>query len=133
MVAVMGHAHERLQRINDMENTNHFYEKDGIQILVARNFLYEIENKEILASAISRIEKGFTNFVVDFSDMPYMNSVGLSFIINLMLKLNEVDGKLVLVNVSKTIIKLMAITKVYSMFTLKDSMEQAINFISKSK
>jgi anti-anti-sigma factor len=116
-----------------MENKNHFYEKDGVQVLVARNFLYEIENKEILASAISRIEKGFTNFVVDFSDMPYMNSVGLSFIINLMLKLKEVNGKLILVNVNKTIVKLMIITKVHAMFTLKDSIEQAINFILNNK
>lgn len=116
-----------------MENTHRFYEKGEVQIIEAYNFLHEIENKEILSAAISQIEKGFTNFVVDFSQMAYMNSVGLSFIINLMKKVNEADGKLVLVNVNKTIIKLMMITKVYSMFTLKNSIEQAINFISKSK
>lgn len=116
-----------------MKSTHRFYEKEEVQILEAYNFLYEIENKEILRAAISRIEKGFTNFVVDFSQMAYMNSVGLSFIINLMLKVNEKNGKLVLVNVNKTMIKLMMITKVYSMFTLKGSIEQAINFILKSK
>ena len=45
-------------------SANIFYEKDGIQVLEAYDFLYEIENKQILGAAISRIEKGFTNFVV---------------------------------------------------------------------
>jgi anti-anti-sigma factor len=112
-----------------MENTHYFYEKGEVQILEAYNFLYEIENKEILRATIFQIEKGFTNFVVDFSGMTYINSVGLSFIINLMLKVNEASGKLVLVNVNKTIVKLMIITKVYSMFQLENSIEKAINFI----
>lgn len=133
MEIVMERVRGQLQRINLMNNTHRFYEKDKVQILEAYNFLYEIENKEILRAAISQIEKGFTNFVVDFSEMTYMNSVGLSFIINLMLKVNESDGKLVLVNVNKSMVKLMMVTKVYSMFTLKKSIEQAINFISKNK
>ena len=127
---------ERQQRINKMEmskTTHHFYEKDGIQVLEAYDFLYEIENKQILGAAISRIEKGFTNFVVDFAEMEYMNSVGLSFLINLMKKVDEVKGELVLINVNKTIVKLLIITKVYSLFSLKNSIEEAINFILKNK
>ena len=59
--------------------THRLYEKDGLQILEVHDLLNEIENKEIFKSSIFQIEKGFTNFVVDFSLMPYINSVGLSF------------------------------------------------------
>lgn len=112
-----------------MEKTHQFYEKDGLQILAVHNLLYEQENKEILQAAISRLEKGFSNFAVDFSAMPYINSVGLSFLINLMLRVNEFEGKLVLVNANKIIIRLLIVTKVYKMFTLKNSLEDAVQFM----
>ena len=72
-----------------MKSTHRFYELEDVQILEVYNLLYEMENKQILAAAISRIEKGFTNFVVDFKDTNYINSVGLSFLINLMIKLSS--------------------------------------------
>jgi len=112
-----------------MKITHRFYKKEGVQVLELHDLLYEIENKEILRAAISQIEKGFTNFVVDFSDMKYMNSVGLSFLIGLMKKLKAADGKLVLANVNNAIAKLLMITKVDSLFTIKNSMEEAIGEI----
>lgn len=112
-----------------MKTTHRFYENEGIQVLEVHDLLYEFENKEILRAAISQIEKGFTNFVVDFSDMKYMNSVGLSFLIGLMKKLNAANGKLVLANVNNAIAKLLMITKVDSLFTIKSSTEEAIREI----
>lgn len=109
-----------------MKITHRFYEKEGVQVLVVHNLLHETENKQILKAAISRIEKGFTKFVVDFSEMKYMNSVGLSFLIGLLKRINATDGKLALANVNKTITKLLLITKVNTMFTIKKSVEEAI-------
>ena len=109
-----------------MKITHHFKEKEQLQILEVYNLLHEIENKQILQEAIARIEKGFTNFVVDFSSMPYMNSVGLSFLINLMKKVNESNGKLVLVHVNRAIERLLVMTKVRPMFTIKTDLKQGL-------
>ena len=116
-----------------MKSTHRFYELEDVQILEVYNLLYEMENKQILAAAISRIEKGFTNFVVDFKDTKYINSVGLNFLINLMLKIQAAEGRLVLIHINDSIRKLLIITKVDSMFETENSLAEAMKIIFNNK
>ena len=50
-----------------------------------------------------------------------------------MLKVNESNGKLVLANVNEAIVRLLIVTKVYSMFSLQPTLEEAVNFITENK
>ena len=73
-------------------------QKGNIQILKTNNLLNEIQNKKILRQATQQIEQGFSNFVVDLSKMDFINSVGISFLLNLMKNSKKSGGKIILVN-----------------------------------
>ena len=55
-----------------------------IQVVKIKNLLNEMSNKEILNDVQSYIEKGFKKFVIDLSDLSFMNSVGLNFLLSMM-------------------------------------------------
>ena len=60
-------------------------EPDAIQVVEVRNLLSELDNKEILQDIQTRIENGFHKYIVDLSDLKFMNSTRAQFF-------NYVDG-----------------------------------------
>lgn len=103
---------------------------ENIQILRVRDLLSEIDNREIMRAVASKIDKGFPNFIVDLSEIAYMNSVGINFLIKMRRKAKEAGGKLAVVHASGKIKQLLEVTKLRPMFFLTDSMQDAMEFIS---
>lgn len=64
----------------------------GIQILKVKDLLSEHSNNEILQVAQQRIDEGHNRFVVDLSQVRFMNSVGLNFLITLRARSQEQGG-----------------------------------------
>ena len=104
-----------------------FHQKGDIQVLEINSLLNEIQNKQILRQATQKIEDGFSNFVVDLSKMDFINSVGISFLLNLMKHSTKKGGKVVLVNPNETIQQILEMTKVSQFFSMKTNIEEAIN------
>ena len=103
---------------------------DQVQILSVNNLLNEYENKKILSVALSKIDEGFPNFVVDLSNIEFMNSVGLNFLLALKSKTKDSGGKLAVANASKRIVDLLEMTKLLKMFRLVDSIEAGVQSFS---
>ena len=100
--------------------------QDSIQVLEVKNLLNEMTNKEILQAVQSKIDEGFSNFVVDLGQIPYMNSVGLNFLITLQARCTDQGGRLVVANASKKVVQLLEVTKLLPLFHLTDSMADAM-------
>lgn len=104
-------------------------EQDTIQVLEVNSLLNEYDNKEILLDVQSRIEKGLTRFVVDLSKLDFMNSVGLNFLISVMTKSRKSGGELAVANPSSQVLKLLEVTRLTPLFTIKGSLEEALSAI----
>ena len=103
---------------------------DSIQVLCVSDLLSEVDNRQIMQAVESKIDKGFPNFIVDLSEINYMNSVGINFLIKLRRKAQAAGGKLAVVHASGKVKQLLDITKLRPMFFLTDSMQDAVAFIT---
>ncbi|MCB0586437.1 MAG: STAS domain-containing protein [Phaeodactylibacter sp.] len=100
--------------------------QDSIQVLEVKNLLNEMANKEILQAVQSKIDEGFSNFVVDLGQIPYMNSVGLNFLIMLKARSNDKGGNVAMANVSTKVLELLEMTKLRPIFQVNNSVEEAV-------
>jgi anti-sigma B factor antagonist len=74
------------------------------------------------------IEKGKSKFVLDMGEFVYMNSNGLSVIINLLTKARNSDGDVVICSITKKNNDILVITKLSSVFTVLDNETEAVNY-----
>ena len=102
------------------------YEHEAIQVVQVNNLLNELDNKVILQEIKERIEKGSNGFVVDLSELDYMNSAGLNFLITIMTTSKASGSFLAVANANKQVINLLEITKLRNMFNLTHTVEEAL-------
>ena len=98
---------------------------NGVQVLKVKDLLSEHANKEILAAAQQQIDKGYTRFVVDLSQIRYMNSVGLNVLIMLRARSQEEGGDIAVANASNMVLDLLEMTKLKPIFRLEPTVEDA--------
>jgi anti-anti-sigma factor len=98
----------------------------AIQVVKVENLLNELTNNEILNDVQSYVEKGFNKFIVDLSDLHFLNSVGLNFLLMMMKKSEKTGGEFAVANANEQIVGLLEITKLKNMFNLKPSVEKAL-------
>ncbi len=72
------------------------------------------------------IEDGINLLVVDVSQLRHINSTGLSVLLTLLTKARNSGGELILSSIPQHLNKLLIITKLNSIFTIVDSVEEAI-------
>jgi len=103
--------------------THTISEHNATQIVEVHQLLNEIDNKLIFTDIQLRIEKGFDKLILDLSQLDFMNSVGLNF---LLLLLRNSGEKLIVANPSKQVLKLLEVTKLKSHFKVSSTVEEAL-------
>jgi len=83
----------------------------------AMQFLYEVDKC---------IEKKDNKFILNLSDLKYMNSSGLNILINILTKSRKSGGDVAIAGLSKKVHELLAITKLDNIFNITDSVDQAV-------
>ena len=68
---------------------------------------------------------GLKKLIIDMTNMKYMNSTGLSILINIFTQTRNRGGEVVIVNIPEKIEKLLIITKLNSIFNIESSIEDA--------
>lgn len=107
------------------------HEHQNIQVIQIQDLLNELDNHSILADIKKRFSEGKYSCIVDLSEMEYMNSVGLNFLISLVSTAQKNNTYLALANAGEQIIKLLKTTKLYPIFHLTASVEEALQEIEK--
>jgi len=105
--------------------------KDKIQVLEVKSLLNEYDNKSIMKEVESRISSGWNKFVLDLSNMDFMNSVGLNFLIFMLKKSKNSGGGFAVANASEQIVKLLEVTKLTTLFHLESSVDEAMDSLGK--
>ena len=88
------------------------------------DLLGEKDGMDMVNAVSKEIESGEKNIVIEASNLRYVNSSGIGLLITLMTKLKNNNGELFIVNPTEHINKLFQITKLNSVFNIKDSIQE---------
>jgi len=105
-------------------------EQQKIQILEPDNLLIPEDNQKIIEEVTCLISEGKNNFVVNLSEVPYVNSIGLSFLISILTRARSAGGEVLIANVSDKIKQILLMTRLQAMFTVTNSVEEAVAHFS---
>jgi anti-sigma B factor antagonist len=63
--------------------------------------------------------------IIDLTEMEYMNSTGLSILINIFTQTRNKGGEVIITNIPEKISQLLVITKLNSIFNIEETVEDA--------
>ena len=99
---------------------------------VEGNVLTGVHNEEILNQVSEKISAGNNRMVINLGKTKFINSNGLNLLLNVLTKCRKTGGEVILANVPEELSKLLIITKLNSIFIIRDSKEQAVNYLKES-
>ena len=101
--------------------------KDNELILVSLegNLMSKQQIQELLDEIDFFFNEGIKKIIIDLSEMQYMNSTGLSILINIFTQARNKGGEVVITNIPEKINQLLVITKLNSIFNIEDTVEDA--------
>ncbi|SEJ76114.1 anti-sigma B factor antagonist [Cyclobacterium xiamenense] len=73
------------------------------------------------------LEEGIRSCIVDLSAVRYISSSGIGVLITILTKVRNADGEVYLTSPSEHVKKLLIITKLNNIFTVYDSLEEALS------
>lgn len=101
-------------------------EANNFRVLTVDNLTYEYENQKVLEQLLETFEVGHANLVINLSNIKFMNSMGLRFLISLLTRTRNEGGDTVLIAASEQVNKLLIMTKLNSIFTVFEDLEAVI-------
>ena len=102
-------------------------ETNGIVILKTEGYLNNVGGEKISAVCLEHISQGKTRFLLNMEATKVVNSIGVSILIEIIEKLQEIDGRLGYCNLAPIVSKtfhIMGISKYSSIFSTE---EEGIN------
>src|SRR3974377_1839930 len=104
----------------------------NIHILKLTGELIDKNQTEKLIQEVNDIiSNNHVRFVVDLGELKYLNSSGLTILIQILTKARKAGGEAVIAHVSKRIKDLLVITKLNTIFTITESVESGITKLNK--
>ena len=107
-----------------------FDQRGDVTILSVDNLMFDYENRQLLDQVVDKINDGYKQFIIDLSLLEFTNSVGLSFLISVLTKSRNVGGETIVTNISPKIGQLLIMTKLNSIFTVCDNVEEAVEALN---
>lgn len=80
--------------------------------------------KELLLDVYNTLEKS-KNIILNLEKLSYLNSIGLNCLISILTKSRIKGGETIITNVSEDVKKLLLITKLNTVFEIKNTIEEA--------
>ena len=101
--------------------------QDNLTILHVAGLIKLGESAEFFSSALEKVlknDKG--NVIIDFTNIDYIDSTGIGELVGYLSKFKEQDRKLILVNPSERIQKLLKLAKLDAVFKIYNTEEEAV-------
>lgn len=83
--------------------------------------------QSLMSEINDHIHKGIRHCIIDISKVRYVNSSGIGLLITVLTKFRNKGGDLILIQPSSHVQKLLIITKLNAIFTICDTMDEALN------
>lgn len=103
----------------------------GVMILDLKGKLTIGDGDELLKDKInSLVQQGHTKLILNLADVPYIDSGGLGQVVRTYTTVKQHNGSLKLMNVTKRIEDLLAITKLLTVFDVFETEQDALQSFS---
>lgn len=114
-----------------MEFNYQLKEKDGHVIILLTGNLMEKNQATGLMSEVQQLtENGKRHFIVNLNDFKYMNSTGLSVLLNILTNARKAGGDTVICCIPEKVKSLLSITRLTDIFTVTDSEANAVSALT---
>ena len=104
-------------------------EENEIIIIKTSGYLNNVGGEKISEACYAEIDKGKKYFLLDLENSKVVNSIGVSILIEIIEKLQEIDGKLGYFNLAPIVAKTFKIMGISSYSELYDSEDEALTGI----
>jgi anti-sigma B factor antagonist len=95
--------------------------KDYNLVSISGNLIEKNQASNLLEEINELVEKDSNRFILNMQDFKYMNSTGLTILLNILTKARKSGGEAVICNVPERIKSLLVITKLNNVFSVVDS------------
>ncbi len=101
-------------------------EHSDIIILRTEGYINNVGGEKIAETCYEKLEGGFKKFLLDMEKSSIVNSIGVSIIIEIIEKLQEVDGHIGYFNLAPIVAKTFKIMGLVEYSTIYESEEEAL-------
>jgi anti-sigma B factor antagonist len=109
-----------------MEFSFNIEQKTNHAIIHLKGMMMDKAHSAPMLEEVDKLVKDGTNrFIVNLAAMDYMNSSGLNTLVNILTKSRTKGGEVVIANVSEKVKQLFLITKLNTLFSIANSIEEA--------
>ena len=105
-------------------------EKNGVIVISTNGYFNNVAGEAVLEIFNEKIDSGSKNFLVDMADSKVVNSIGVSILIEIIEKLQGVDGKLAFCNLAGIVEKTFNIMGLTKYCEIYDSIDSGVEKLS---
>lgn len=109
----------------------HKVQDDVLVLKFEGDLIGENHGPELISIANDSLNDNINDCIIDISEVRYINSSGIGVLITLLTKFRNKEGEVILVKPSKSVEKLLLITKLSSIFQVAGTAEEAISLLKK--
>ena len=101
------------------------FEKDAV-VIATCGYINNQGGEKIAEESYKYVEKGATKIILDLKESKVVNSIGISILIEVIEKVNEVKGHVVFANLDPTVDKTFNIMGLFEFAMKADTVEDAL-------
>lgn len=95
-------------------------------IITTSGYVNNVGGEAIAQEFSKHFESGVTQVIINLADSKVVNSIGMSFLIEILEQLQEADGKLVFTNLDPAVDKMLSIMGIFQMAGKEATVEDAL-------
>jgi anti-anti-sigma factor len=103
------------------------YPKKGLIMLVPKGEITGDARFDLHDLFVQKVSGQYSNLLLDLTEVPMMDSVGLGMIVAFFTELSKQNGKIALLNVGRHVNYLLVVTKLDQIFEKYDDEQEAID------
>lgn len=104
-------------------------QKDNCLVMTTSGYINNVGGQKIVDEFDKYSKEGINNFVLNLAESKIVNSIGISYLIEVIEKLNNTQGKLIFTDLDPTIEKTFTIMGLFQFAEKADTVENALGMI----
>ena len=104
--------------------------RDNRLVIATTGYVNNVGGEAIAQEFSKHFEAGVKHVVINLAESRVVNSIGMSFLIEILEQLQEADGKLVFTNLDPAVDKMLSIMGIFQMAGKESTVEDALATLS---
>ncbi len=100
--------------------------KENCLVIITEGYINNIGGQKIVDEFNKHKDGGIKNYILNLQESKIVNSIGISYLIEMIEKLNETNGKLIFTNLDPTIEKTFTIMGLFQFAEKANNVDEAL-------